>query len=596
MGRSPELLEDFTGFGRIRFLVGPGHAHPLEVPVIEGRWNTAAVTANSDATQVYAVDSLTLDGTTALPLEPWPRPVADLEKVLDVRWAEPFLLEVLDSASGHHLSDIEVRHSPIVSSEAAFGFREVAFRAQFAVGDRLPGRLSLALPVPEVRFQQTRCHPAEPPITSVLLLGGVSPIVVDPIGTSGSYWLTAPGYAWHRWSPSGVTSPATVEATAVHLQPAGELEIVIGAELVSGHSGSTFVRLYHEAIDGDVPIAQCELRGSSSVSFAKLPAGEYRVGLERGSLRARRVLAKAHAVAVPGQTKRVALSARGQPARSAVLYGEFRSPVPGEEAPVRSLRLTPLSVDGAEEPRVIRLQDRASAGIVSWGPITLSVGSYRMDLLPLGLSMTVSVEPGRNDLVVVLPASSSRKVHVVDAGTKENVPITRLEWESFPDVKTRDELVRHLPTPRSRSVAENPVAIDLPSGLLAMRIQADGYGPQERTLFVQPHQDDLLVTLEPRTEIRVFLEHGDELVPYSGEWFSAIAAVGEAGEPVTHTREWRVPYDELPQGRLWVAGEGTCEVRPARHPGLPQLASVQVDLAPREVREVYLRTLETVGR
>ncbi len=533
---------------------------------------------------VLCVARVVLDGRTALPLQRCPQGASEVEPVVDALWSRGFLIEVLDGSTDRHLSGIEVRYSEFLANEVDFALGEVGFRRQFdADGVRRRPLLQRMLG-PKERFQRICLAPPPSPRRELLLVDGTSPIVLDLIDVTGTYWLTAPGYAWERWSPLQEEATPEGNVPTVRLRPAARLEVTIeGEHALAERDASTLVRVYSRRIDPNVPVAEKAAR-ETPVFFEHLPSGKYGISLERGRLGAATILANMEDVELAaGSLERVTLLVRS-PAeleKAALVQGVIRQAGGAAAWWVGSLELSSLDPAGRDTVR-LDASRRVGREDISWGPVAVHPGRYRLDIVPARTAVAVELVPGTNDVAIDLPERRPRRIYVLDSVTGRRIAAdtVRVEWEWFSDKQARDSLQDTTRVLWPEHPTANPFPLDLPSCLIVLRIHAEGYESVETGVVVQPGQDEVVVQLEPVTAVRLVVEHLGQEVPFSSDWLSKVRTLNKEGQLLQHTTSWRAPINEHPRGTLLIRGVGRCTVHVPPLPGLPPLGTATVELRP----------------
>jgi len=450
----------------------------------------------------FSVSGLTLDGRRAVPDEPYvDYPKSAEVLVVRVLWAPVVRLDVLDAATGAHLSDVTLLRGE---------------------GPNVGGAR----------------HPGIDATRNVVFDSASSPLELrieaeDRYSPDVSYFVGSPGMAWGTIHLD-LTHDGQRE---VRLMAGGGLTIAITGVLPAGKAE---LRLREIGVDGVVPAVKFAARVDSRTEIDGLAPGTYRATIEMGSwYQMPLVLAEAEVVVEAGQRNLVELNVSPPPAPdTATLFGTITVPSAWEFTDFQI-------VAHPDDEHVARsgarhLVKRSEMESVSWSDATwafdfgeLPTGGYTIEFRsgskhwgPL-YGMHHELEP--EALVGVhfeIPPPVAVEIHIVRADTGEPAGIERMHWRSdVSGVHWSGALINATLAPET-----DHFEFLAPSGKLRIGCFGDGFTPIDEQLELTSEHNVFRFEVERDCPLVLFFLDGETPVPPPDNWWPEFRHLEGDGE------------------------------------------------------------------
>lgn len=379
-----------------------------------------------------------------------------------------------------------------------------------ATGDPLAGaRLFKAQFDPETRmgFQAGWTLPNPVSLRGEPVVAGPDGRAELPLERGTSDWcISAEGYAWRS-----VSVPHLPEETLIGLVRGGSLDLRI-----LNWEAAKDARVYLTSL----PEYDRSMLGSpgedGELHIDGLRPGEIEVKVQRGVWFERgREFAKARTQIVAGT--RTALTLLCDPGESPPVV-EVRGVIVASEdwgsRPDRVEFDIESDSDGMPDRSIRVGVSKASDGTMSFGPVNVPAGLYRVTVRPMLWRRRFEIVPGMKDLKLDLGPPGQMSVSVVDAVTGKAVRGANLWWSTRLENQSSWSVEHVSSTPDG-----TPFVVQVPAGEVHIDVDAPGYvDPEERTVTIAPGKtSDVEIRLEPGGSLRVELRIDGRPYPAEAE-------------------------------------------------------------------------------
>lgn len=367
----------------------------------------------------------------------------------------------------------------------------------------------------------------------VLAASATSPISLDNPdettvgGVARPYFARARGYAWGRID---IELGLGTEHELL-LPPGGSLSVELTGSMPPPDLAELLIRAANSTHPG--PDAIRTLDGSTAFVLESLAAGRQIVQVAIShSDPATSKLGEGEVDIVAGATAHLTLLLREIPHRDEVpLEGivivpkewgidEFRltafplgatTPMPGDHVP-------PL-----ESKSMRRVEGQPEARAFSWPAVP--VGSYALDVLPPGWSMTVEVGPrGLTDARVEVPPPALVSVRVLDVNLGVDAPLQEIDWNSIRPEGANEGYQNTA----GRNPSTKRYEFSAPIGDVDLTVADPAYLPLSRRVTVGPGRNEFTIEVQQACGIHLELKCGAVSVPFDDSNVS-IEQVGGPG-------------------------------------------------------------------
>jgi len=541
VGSTPSELHEFRGNGTIDFLFAQGGEFRRVQALVEAGWWTVELASPEGSSSSLLIPLRLALSTSeglqeAAPLSSTGFPWEDPPSYLEAQWLNEVRMRIVDADDGHELQAVDAYRCFRVPERVEVDLRRRELTASFgdSVSEIGIEEIAASIPgpiVPELPFGETSCDP--------LFRSAPSPIAFAQPEPSTPVWITAPGYEWKR---ADAAEDREGELW-LHLGRAGELDV----RVVPVPPQGLFVRVHERRADEvivETPVLESVVGSAGNVILRRVPAGDYRVRLERGSpYSIAQEIDRADVQVRAGRRETVILEPFPREEEQGSLFGKVIVPVPLEgmieRVVVRRMggprASTGVSMDAASMERSLSTGGEV---VLAWKTAELPTGEYLVESAPYPGAVQLTVGPGSNRVELNLTTSMRRLVSFVDGATGDLVELDRVAVLVRPERAPADILAPNRQECWSCGRAPlvqpgNPLVLDLPDGEMSLMVTAKGFGRTVLERRIGRADDTMSFELRRAARIRVSVRDArGRSVPYDSDWLAGLVLSDRAGNDV----------------------------------------------------------------
>jgi hypothetical protein len=469
----------------------------LDVGFAAGRWTKEI--QDPEAISALSIGRVEVGSRIAMVTDPTERVgVPEIgELVVRARFAPALTLEVIDAASGAHLSGISL-------------VREVEFGPRGAP------------------------HPGLDIVDRIVAESLASPIALDSIAAKLTRWyqaqvhVGAPGYAW-----ASIKLELSVGGTrGVALERGAELVVLVRGADPAAHA---LLRLRPEGPDGPLPpLMDTPLDSDGQLEITGLAPGKLRVRAEVGEWFGEPlVLGETSVELAAGERRQVELVLEQAPPLEVARAGGvvYVAKAWSLERPTVTLELLDTPLGGRAYHHVFhpsRLESsREGFDAFRWASGDLQVGRYELALFKPPFSAVVELpRGGRDDFELVVPAPVELVVRVVDDATGKAVATDDLKWHP----REPEGVSGFGLEPAQAGAAPGEYVIRAPAVPIELMLWGDDYLPYDAEVDLTTGVREHTVRLQRACSILLTLRAGESTIPVPPEWDGFPRAITGSGE------------------------------------------------------------------
>ena len=571
VGDSPQELQPYQGNGTLSYRDICDPQSPLiSIAIHNGQWAWSSI---HTASSRLVIDHMLLDERLALPLTNLIHDPDSPRPSVEAIWKPTLLLNVLDANTLDPLQEVMVHYSPELSPALSETGHEINRRAALSAGR-----------TPMAPHSHGEYRPS--PQAENVVDGRPSPVTIDQVGATGTYWVGAHGFEWLRWPTKSFQSdtPHTIA-----LRRTGRVNLFIENLDNVGQGSATVFNLYDSHENTAKPIQSWTIGELAQYELDALIPKNYRFELRRiYSNGASDILATEVVLVEANQTSNVSLSIpMGSPTLAGLSFILSFSHAPSAIAAVESLILE--SLESEKSLRMPLMPAGKNEHISQYSTLSASVlpGLYSVSVEGMPITWTLAAHEGSNNFSLEIEDYRRRYLEAVDESTGERIDLRVCSWRLVHCLSPQASQVSVKRSGLAIIPKEAPVPLDLPSGQIEFTLQSDSHGPVFTKVNVHPDLSTIRAELPSPLRVLVSLKADGQFIDVNEQWLMDIEILDLSNHPVRpRTLNIKRSPGKPSEASIWFHTAGRYTLAPKNSPGFPELTPMSVEVFPGQVQSV----------